>query len=229
MYLGNVASDKPINAHDRLRSEAYAKIIRYVAYPSFERVRRYEARVDEQRHPPNNRNNVFVGQVPNLMPLPYLAWCLDTALGEYGVRWLLQTTKNGCAKVWCRDDIAQNSLLKRNKCVLFDVCGMWTAETDEGTKSIADYVENLRRDEQPCDPRLPRSLMVLEGMKNQSFNPFSGGNMESEDYEFVDFEARNQSLLPVERLNKLAGPAHESADADFGGLERSDAYHTSAA
>jgi len=191
MYLGNVASDKPVNAHDRLRSESYTKIIRYTPYPAFERVRRYEARVDEQRHPPNNRNNVFVGQVPNLMPLPYLAWCLDTVLGEYGVRWLLQTTKNGCAKVWCRDEIAQSQLLKRNKRVLFDICGMWIADTDEGAAAIADYVETLRREELPCDPRLPRSLMVLEGMKSQAINAFQGGTSDPQD-EFEEFEEEHR-------------------------------------
>ena len=176
MYLGN-EHDQATNQHyDGVRAwssrngQTVVKgSLRFTNYPNFERVTRYNKIVHDHQHPTVVKNSIFVGQVPNLLPLQYLAWILDTITGEYGTRWVLQTTKNGCAKAWMRDDIAQHKVIRMNRRVLFDVTGYWFAADDDAADDLRRYVDSLGGPGTPSqDPRLPRGLMVLEVIKSHA-------------------------------------------------------------
>jgi hypothetical protein len=168
MFLGTLSTDRPQNVHDERIPRLMGRSVEYYAYPvEGKAIQRYNRIVDMVRHPPA-KNVLFIGQVPNLLPLPYLAWTLDLLLGEYGVHWVLQTAKNGCAKVWTRQERQMAQLLLLTKHVLYDVCGVWVARTDAAAEALRKYATQLKSGAEPCDPRLPRGLMVIESLKPSS-------------------------------------------------------------
>ena len=174
MFLG-YDTDLPKTYHDALQAVS-AEVkekggkLSFTPFPNFERVERYSSKVDEVGPPRVSvKHSIFVGQVPNLLPLQYLAWVLDTIIGEYGTTWVLQTAKNGCAKAWMRDEQAQHKVITMNRRVLFDVTGFWLAEDDTATAALRAHVQRISASGAPSqDPRLPRGLMVLEIIKSQA-------------------------------------------------------------
>jgi hypothetical protein len=164
MFLGGSRpEDKPINAHTELAADGIA----YVAYPppNSDDVRRYASKCDQSRAlSRGDRNVVFIGQVPRLLPLPYVPWALDLLLEEYGVTWVLQTQQNSCAKAWTESEAQADELVRRNKRLLFDVCGVWVARTPAQVERIFSYQSTMQM-RGPLDGRVPRHGIIIEPLK----------------------------------------------------------------
>lgn len=177
MYLGGSRpSDTPVNTHEGRLSGAMT----YVAYPPPDDalVTRYEKMVHTLRACPpsnflsdrrvDNRSDdivLFLGQIPRLLPLNYVPWVLDLLLADYCVSWVLQTQTNGCAKAWVFMPEQAFLLKSLNKCLLFDVCGVWVAKTAEEQVVMTAYQIELNSGTLLIDSRVPRNGMVIEASK----------------------------------------------------------------
>lgn len=163
MFLGGGSErDTPTNAHRALHGK-----IPYYAYPppNATEVLRYLGRVDTTRAFARGDYNVcFVGQIPRLLPLPYVPWALDLLMEEYGSKWMLQTQPNGCAKVWVETEGQCAILTERNKYMMFDVCGVFVARTGEEIRLLTDYQANLQQ-AGPIDARVPRHGAIIERLR----------------------------------------------------------------
>jgi hypothetical protein len=164
MFLGGMrADDRPINAHSELAQYG----VPYYAYPppDSEDVLRYSPKCDQTRAlTRGDRNVVFVGQVPRLLPLPYVPWALDLLVEDYAVAWVLQTQQNGCAKAWTETDAQVEELVRRNKLLLFDVCGVWVGRSDEQRARIQHYQSTMQM-RGPLDGRVPRHGIIIERLR----------------------------------------------------------------
>lgn len=152
--------------------------IRYVAWPPHdEYVARYLQKIvlpTAQVPPQQNQNVVFVGQLPTLLPMQYLAWAIDTLLKEYAVLWVLQKQKNGMAKVCLKTEDQRDRLVALSKYMLFDICGVWIAETKEQFDHFCEYTQAIRNgDIFINDSRVPRHGMTVEKLRRDPPGPRS--------------------------------------------------------
>lgn len=168
MFLGRGEADE---GHSNGHEGALAHRITYFPYPapSDPSIARYIAKGDTSRSLPKEvPYSFFIGQLPHLLPLPYVAWSLDFLMEEYGTKWILQTHKNGCAKGWA-ESAAQLELLlgPLNGRLLFDVCGVWVARSDEEKRILDDYLRVIQETNTSVDVRIPRTAINLEPLKSQ--------------------------------------------------------------
>jgi hypothetical protein len=165
MYLGgNRDSDTIQNAYEQLRGR-----VTYVAYPppNSPDVLRYASKCDQTRAlTKGDRNVVFVGQIPRLLPVPYVPWAIDLLLQEYATAWVLQTHANGCAKAWTEAEAQAQQLVLRSKQLIFDVCGVWVARGVAELEASMAFQRQLQVNRTlVADPRVARQGMILERLR----------------------------------------------------------------
>lgn len=162
MYLGRgEENETQENSLTSLFSDLNMGYVPYPA-PSSPDILKYVPRSDTSRSLPRENDHLllFVGQTPHLLPLPYIAWALDLLLGEYCVRWVLQTHRNGCAKVWAETEEQRRVLMEKSGWMFFDIQGVWTAANADVVKEALGRIEQFGR-----DPRLPSQGMNIEKMR----------------------------------------------------------------
>jgi hypothetical protein len=165
MFLGRNESDSSDNVHPQLTGK-----LSFYVYPRPDSL-------DVVRYLPKTHNShslsmrdfpfvVFVGQLPHLLPLPHIAWALDLLLGDYGIVWVLQSHRNGCAKAWVASEQHLRRLMEYNGRLLFDIRGVWLAENEDKKAFLDSYVQSLRDAGNVGDVRVPRSAVNFEAPKN---------------------------------------------------------------
>lgn len=180
MYLATSSgNDSADNKHYEVVKEMPAfkrKEIEYIPYCTKDDIERYRVMGDASCVPdriadPTKQGHVpveasaFIGQVPNLLPLAYLAWAIDTLCQMFVVEWVTQTSNNGCARVWLWREFAPDIVTDKTHRVLFDIQGAYFARTAAAADELHDYSWQMRQGERDCDPRLPRGLLVIEKMR----------------------------------------------------------------
>ncbi len=161
MFLGHEQSD-PANVHQRVGTGN----IRLIHYPPAPKVERYKSITE--RAPPEVAVTMFVGQIPNMMPLPYLAWSIDAICGQYVIESLKHARKSGCAVAFVRPDVL-DVVLSKSRSILFDVHGLWYPDPSkpEQLEFLHAYCTELRSGEYPevhADGRVPKGCIVFEEM-----------------------------------------------------------------
>ena len=77
--------------------------------------------------------------------------------------YLLQNKRrNGCAKVWMRNEAAHNRLIRMKSTVLFDINGYWVAQNDAERLKLSQYAKTIQDGTTRIHPKLPRGTMVFE-------------------------------------------------------------------
>jgi hypothetical protein len=177
MFLGHANSD-PNNVHriPDFMQESNLPEIPLKRYPPHEKVLRYYAMAKPDFKPDETTSTaIFVGQVPNMMPLPYLAWAIDTIVGRYIVTCVKHAKKSGCAVAWVRTEECPR-LYEHSRSVLFDVTGYWCPADETQKEKLEEYTQTLRAGAFPDvhkDGRIPKSCMVFEelGRPRQTTQP----------------------------------------------------------
>jgi hypothetical protein len=220
VYLGNPQAHNE-NTHTDYLSNIPG--LYYTRYPSVEAIQRYRQLVSNEDQPSDFATHykpVFVGQVPNLLPIPHLAWSLDLVLESYELVYVAQGKKNGCAKAWLVSEAARELLCQRTKTLMFDVCGVWVARTEEAKKRLEDYSLRIRNNEIRIDQRVPKSSIVFEPLGRPKPNgppvPALTSTTQSSSSSQQHPHHSNDSAPP---------PAH----ASFGGMQQQQQPRTSAA
>jgi hypothetical protein len=177
MFLGHANSD-PNNVHkvaEFATDQGVQGGMPLVRYPPGDSVKRYHDMARPDYEPEEESTAIFVGQVPNMMPLPYLAWAIDTITKSYIVTAVKHAKKSGCAVAFVRSS-EKEKLFAASRKVLFDVIGYWCPETTEQKEKLEEYTQTLRAGSWPevhKDGRIPKSCMVFEelGRPKQSTQP----------------------------------------------------------
>lgn len=167
MYLGN-AGASTVNIHVQLQGQPPDTRPAMYMYPPEAEVKRYALMCSPDNEPTSDISPhgvaIFVGQVPSMIPIQYLAWVIDTICAEYVVVYCQQGRKHGTARAWIRPDKVE-LVLSKTRVALLDVRGVWVP-LDAAQKALLEsYVERVRTGEVPevlSDGRVPKSAMVFE-------------------------------------------------------------------
>jgi hypothetical protein len=132
------------------------------AYGRFERSRRDRLRTREP--------DLFIGQVPHLMPAQYLAFVLDVALGEKAVRFIRVLPRKTSALVWLESPCgrcAADSVTTLNGRVVFDIAGFFVLQPEAAAAWQAHVSAEAQqldaaRLQGAHDQRLPNRPLVVE-------------------------------------------------------------------
>jgi hypothetical protein len=122
-------------------------------YPAAERVARYRvvanqrqapawvvARAATSRKPAKLREaDLFLGQLPHLLPTENLLHAVDTALRVYGTAYIRLLPRSTSAHVWLHQPLsAEEAIPRLNGRVVFDVSGFYILRTEVAAKRFLD-------------------------------------------------------------------------------------------
>ena len=163
--------------HANVHAEHMLDRVNYYAYPELKEIMCY-AELCTAKHTDKVFSGfpLFVGQVPNLLRLEYIAWCIELLAQDCVIVQLVQSSRKGVCKLFVESADQREMLIREfNGKMLFDLNGVWIPDPDVESQKyhFSQYVRRLhvpsgdqKEDTQEGsvgrDNRLPRRPIVME-------------------------------------------------------------------
>lgn len=137
--------------------------VEFLPYPSADQVTAYKSIMFYGNNMPTSGVGLFVGQLPNALPLEYAAWVLDTIIGKYAIiHGMIHRGPRGWAKFFVQDMDTASLMLRYTHKIFFDVNGVWVARTPEQAIVMKKYSDHIAAGLIRYDNRIPRFPAPIE-------------------------------------------------------------------
>lgn len=120
-----------------------------------------DKKVEEQSY-----TALFMGQIPNMIPIHYLEWFIDTLLERYTFACVKPSKKTGTAQLFVPNNVV-DELLQLSRTAWCDIRGVWIAKTPKGKTFFQELKESIP--DIPSiykDGRITKNPLVIDHLKN---------------------------------------------------------------